>query len=876
MKTKRMEKMSQLALDNGLDPFPVVYETVEKSTMTNVVSYGLPTRARHWSYGRSYEYQKTYGEMGYSKIYEVILNNNPSYAFMLDTNNEVQNLFITAHCAGHCFFPQTLIETIDGPKQIKDITTEDKILTHTGKYRHPMAISRRNYSGELIKIKIGSQEVICTPEHPFYVVKQKECSLLYRQSVCKNNCKYKNQKQCDNKPYQSYSKEWVKAKDLKPKDFVIYPKSKILGLEKVDSFKISGKKGEGHPGGIIDVNYNISIDGKFGEFLGLFLAEGYSRPKGQMGLCFHTKEKSFHNKSKQLIKDLFSLNVYDDIKEDTHSHQILFNEIVLSNWLRNNCGAGCQNKQIPDFLFKSANEDFLKSFLRGVFHGDGCNGERNLDLTTTSSKLATQVRQICLSFNIKTNIKIKKRDGKKDSYVINISGTSKDRFGSLTSIEWDINDGDRSYEFCWFDDDNVYIPISEVRVSCGSSYVFNLEVPEDSSYVLFAGAVTHNSDFFKNNCMFQGTDRNMIGHAAEHAARIESYIERFGFERVERLMDIGFALDDHIDCHKGLYRKPYEGKKQNTRYQEMGEFDDVVYRKQNRQMVIKEVVNANFPPHPEKDILWFLINYAPLEEWEKDVLDIIREEAYYFYPQKMTKIMNEGWASYWHAELMYQFDLSSSEFMDFARDHERVVQPGANPFKINPYFLGYRIFKDIKERWDKKYGEGAGLKKIFEVRKEEEDISFVRNYLTSELVKDLNLFTFGYAEDYQKDHNGEKLIEIKECMRDNVIETLVQPLYNGGAPKIVISEIGAEGTLILKHISEDTGTIDQNFAKKTIEYIWDLWAAPVELYAKDDDGSDIAVCFDEAGAYIKNLDEIDDDEEEVVVKEHGGGLIIMP
>lgn len=484
-----MEEMTKLALDFGLDPFPVVYEVVERSTMTNVVSYGLPTRARHWSYGRSYEYQKTYGEMGFSKIYEVILNNNPSYAFMLDTNSEIQNLFITAHCLGH-------------------------------------------------------------------------------------------------------------------------------------------------------------------------------------------------------------------------------------------------------------------------------------------------------------------------------------------------------------------------------------------------------SDFFKNNCMFQSTDKDMIGHAAEHAGRIESYIERYGFERVERLMDIGFALDDHLDWHKGLYRKPYGGKRIQLRYVKRGEFDDVLVshrRGKYRSTVIKEVLNSKFPPHPEKDILWFLINYAPLEEWERDVLDIIREEAYYFYPQKMTKIMNEGWASYWHAELMYNFDLAPDEFLDFARDHERVVQPGGNPFRINPYFLGYKIFKDIEKRWDEKHGEGAGKKKIFEVRREEDDISFLRNYLTSDLVRDLNLFTFGYAHDYPKDHDGERLIEIKERMRDDVVETMVKPLYNGGAPKIVITDIGSEGTLILRHDGDEDGTIDQAFAKKTLEYIWDLWTAPVELYAKDDDGTDIAICFDEAGAYIKNLDEdlsFDEDEEEEL--EFEPSRIIMP
>jgi stage V sporulation protein R len=465
MQNKRMEEITQLALDNGLEPFPVVFETVERSTMTNVVSYGLPTKARHWSYGRSYDYQKTYGEMGYSKIYEVILNNNPSYAFMLDTNTEVQNIFITAHCLGH-------------------------------------------------------------------------------------------------------------------------------------------------------------------------------------------------------------------------------------------------------------------------------------------------------------------------------------------------------------------------------------------------------SDFFKNNCTFKDSDRNMIYHAAEHAGRIEQYIETYGFEKVEHLMDIAFALDEHIDWHKGLIRKPYGGKRIITCYKKCGEFDDVAFTKPV--YTTRSIENGNFPPHPERDLLWFFINYAPLEDWERDVLDIVREESYYFYPQKMTKIMNEGWASYWHAELMFQYDLNPEEYLDFVRTHEKVVQPGDNPFRINPYYLGFKIFKDIEKRWDEEYGKGAGKQKIFEVRTEEDDISFLRNYLTTELVDKLNLFTYGYIKDYAQDYTGERFIEIKERFCDEIVESLVRPIYNGGAPKIVITGIGQEGTLLLNHDNEEFGTfgtLDNNFVKRTIEYIWDLWAAPVELHTKNDDGGSIAICFDEAGAYERDLEE---------------------
>jgi stage V sporulation protein R len=415
--------------------------------------------------------------------------------------------------------------------------------------------------------------------------------------------------------------------------------------------------------------------------------------------------------------------------------------------------------------------------------------------------------------------------------------------------------------------------VYEIILNNDPSYAFLLDTNSEVQNLFIVAHCVGHSDFFKNNCMFQSTNRNMIRHAAQHAGRIEEYIEKYGLEKVEHMMDIGFGLDDHIDWHKGLHRKLYGKKHVETRYRKRGEFDDLLLKKQNP-TIIRQTVNDKFPPRPEKDLLWFLINYAPLEDWERDVLDIIREEAFYFYPQRMTKIMNEGWASYWHAELMFKYDgLTAQEHMDFARDHEKVVQPGGNPFRINPYFLGYRIFRDIEKRWDKEYGEGAGRKKMFQVRKEDDDISFLRNYLTPELVEELELFTYGYAKNYPKDYNRTKFIIVKEKLRDEIVETMIKPLYNGGAPKISIIETGHEGSLVLRHDSEEISTLDFKFAEKTLEYLWDLWAAPIELHAKDDDGNDILLCFDEAGFYTKSLDEeLSFDEE----KTEEGNRLILP
>ena len=426
----------------------------------------------------------------------------------------------------------------------------------------------------------------------------------------------------------------------------------------------------------------------------------------------------------------------------------------------------------------------------------------------------------------------------------------------------------RSYDHHKLYGEMGFSKIYEVIFNNNPSHAFMLDTNTKEANMLVTAHCCGHSDFFKNNYLFQGSNRNMVHHAADHASRVDNYIDRYGLERVERIMDIGFALNNHIDPFKGLYRKPY-GKKKTLETSNFINDDDRVRgigRKINRTK--KQVLNGTFPPHPEKDLLWFFINHAPLEEWEVDVLDMLREESYYFYPQRMTKIMNEGWASFWHAEILYQYNnITPEEHMNFARLHERVVQAGSNPFNINPYYLGFRIFKDIEKRWDKMYKDGdskiTGREKIFEVRKEEDDISFLRNYLTADLIDELGLFIYGRATDL--DHRPQfNDVVIRSRMREDVVEQLIKPICSGGVPEIAITHASSE-KLCIKHLNPEIGTMDFRYAEKTLEFIFELWAAPVELSAIDDDGDPVTLRYDLLGFNIlrgeDDLDFLEEDDE---------------
>ena len=142
-------------------------------------------------------------------------------------------------------------------------------------------------------------------------------------------------------------------------------------------------------------------------------------------------------------------------------------------------------------------------------------------------------------------------------------------------------------------------------------------------------------------------------------------------------------------------------------------------------------------PGPYPDLLLFLIKHSPvLEDWERDVVSIVRDEMLYFLPQMKTKIANEGWAVFWHLRLMRALDLSPQDYVDFANMHSGVLQPSRR--SINPYYLGHGLLEDINRRHG---GDETTVAPImFEIREQESDVSLVRNYLTKDLVEDLHLY----------------------------------------------------------------------------------------------------------------------------------------
>jgi stage V sporulation protein R len=260
----------------------------------------------------------------------------------------------------------------------------------------------------------------------------------------------------------------------------------------------------------------------------------------------------------------------------------------------------------------------------------------------------------------------------------------------------------------------------------------------------------------------------------------------------------------------------------------------------------REHAARSFPERPEKDVLLFLIEQAPLKPWQRDILSIIRDEAYYFAPQGQTKIMNEGWASYWHSKIMTRHGLTDAELIDYADHHSGTMATSRN--RLNPYKLGIELLKDIEERWNRgqfgaEYDDctdaltrakwdkklGLGRQKIFEVRRIHNDVTFIDTFLTPEFCVKQNFFEYRFNE-------STNYYEIASREFQTIKTQLLNALTNHGRPFIYVQDgnYRNRGELYLFHQYEGI-ELKQDYAQDTLANLQKLWRRPVHIETVIDD-----------------------------------------
>lgn len=328
------------------------------------------------------------------------------------------------------------------------------------------------------------------------------------------------------------------------------------------------------------------------------------------------------------------------------------------------------------------------------------------------------------------------------------------------------------------------LEILEMVVNLNPGMAFLLESNTDVENRMVIAHVFAHCDFFKNNYWFSKTDRGMLDKELYFERRIKELQTEHGKLEVEKALDLALSIQWHIDFY-GQFRT-------------------------------EERASSAPPRTEEKDLVLYLARNGQLSCLQSEILELVHKESMYFFPNTITKIMNEGWATFWHAEILREY-LSFDDFDKFAAKHAQLVSAKG----LNPYSLGYQIYHDIRARWDELHGAGAGLKKIFEVRTFEDDVSFIRNYLSQEVCDKCGLYLF--ETDPQTGQRKIKSTDVEEIKK-----AIIAQLFNQGRPVIYVKPGKPDDDLHLLH-KFDGRELDIAYARDMLETLQAVWLKPVKI-----------------------------------------------
>jgi stage V sporulation protein R len=400
--------------------------------------------------------------------------------------------------------------------------------------------------------------------------------------------------------------------------------------------------------------------------------------------------------------------------------------------------------------------------------------------------------------------------------------------------------------------------IYEMVINNNPCYAYLMRSNAAIDQKLVMAHVYGHCDFFKNNDWFSHTNRKMMDDMANHGNRIRRYMDQVGVEEVENFIDACLSVEDLIDIYSPFIQRrekraddrfgseePKEDERNRPpRYQAKDYMDSFVNPREvmlSKQLEGSEKsATRRIPERPERDVLLFVLEHAPLAPWQADVLSIVRDESYYFAPQAQTKIMNEGWASFWHSTIMINDAVTAVDIINYADHHSGTM--ASSPTQLNPYKVGIELFRDIEDRWNRgafgreydgcddvqqrrRWNTGAGLgrKKIFEVRRIHNDLTFIDEFLTLDFVRDHKLFRFGYNEDSES-------YEIESREFPKVKQQLLQSLTNRGRPiiSVIDGNYRNRGELYLRH--DFSGVeLQTDYAVDTLRNLERLWSRPVHI-----------------------------------------------
>ena len=370
----------------------------------------------------------------------------------------------------------------------------------------------------------------------------------------------------------------------------------------------------------------------------------------------------------------------------------------------------------------------------------------------------------------------------------------------------------------------------------------------------------HNS-FFKNNYLFRSwTDASSI---IDYLIFARKYIteceERYGVDEVEKLLDSCHALMNYgVDRYKRPQKISLQEEKarQKSREEYLQSQVNMLWRTLPKREEEKTIEAARrYPSEPQENLLYFMEKNAPLlEPWQREILRIVRKVSQYFYPQKQTQVMNEGWATFWHYTILnHLYDegkVSERFMMEFLHSHTNVVfQPPYNSqwySGINPYALGFAMFQDIKRicqspteedrYWFPDIAGSDWLETLHFAMRDFKDESFISQFLSPKIMRDFRFFTV-----LDDDHNNYleiSAIHNEEGYREIRSKLSAQYNLSNLEPNIQVWNVDLRGdrSLTLRYVPHNRVPLDKG-RPAVLKHVPRLWGFAVLLEQQNADGS---------------------------------------
>lgn len=384
--------------------------------------------------------------------------------------------------------------------------------------------------------------------------------------------------------------------------------------------------------------------------------------------------------------------------------------------------------------------------------------------------------------------------------------------------------------------------------------------------LVIAHACQGHNAFFKNNYMFK--DWTSADSIIDYMVFARDYIlrceEEFGEEEVEKVLDACHSLMDHgVD----KYKKPpkLSAEEERARMKRLTKIKSENYNELLRTLPTESELNKReqykklkkYPIEPEENLLYFIEKSAPtLAVWKREIVRIVRKVAQYYYPQTMTKVMNEGFATFMHYHIINKlFDLgylSDGFMLEFIKSHSGVIfQPDySSPYfsGLNPYTLGFNIFMDIKricqdpteedKAWFPDLIGKDWLDQVHYAMENFRDDSFIAQYLSPKVMRDMKLFAIFDDED----NDFYKIEAIHNERGYRRIREMLSKAYDRSnrIPDIQVDSVDIHKTskLNLIHYIHDEKLLDEDEADTTVKHVRSLWEFPVELHSRNKAGID--------------------------------------